>query len=127
MSDLPPVHGHCHDRFVPVLDAFRRALRDGEELGVRFTFDVGGQAVIDLWGGFADRARTRPFAEDTLTPVFSVTKAIAAILIARLVEAGKLAYDQPVAEVWPEFGQAGKDRITLGQAMSHQAGLPGFL
>jgi CubicO group peptidase (beta-lactamase class C family) len=126
-TGAPPVHGRCHDRFVPVLDAFRAAFRDGEELGARFTFEVAGETVADLWGGFADRARARPFAEDTLTPVFSTTKAVASILIARLVDAGRLSYDQPVAEVWPEFAQAGKARITVAQALSHQAGLPGFL
>ena len=127
MSETPHIHGRCHDRFVPVLDAFRAAFAAGEELGARFAFAVNGEMMVDLWGGFADRARTRTFDADTLTPVFSTTKAMASILIARLVDQGRLAYEQPVAEVWPEFAQAGKGAITIGQALSHQAGLPGFL
>ena len=71
--------------------------------------------------------RRKPFDARTLTPVFSTTKAVAAILIARLVEAGRLDYAQPVADVWPEFAANGKAAITVEQAMSHQAGLPGFL
>jgi CubicO group peptidase (beta-lactamase class C family) len=82
--------------------------------------------VVDLWAGYADRARTTPFDARTLTPVFSATKALAALLMARAVDAGRLAYDQPVAEIWPEFGQAGKAAITVEQALSHQAGLSGF-
>ena len=82
--------------------------------------------MVDLWAGFADRQRTRPFDQHTLTPVFSTTKAIAALLIARLVDQGRLAYDQPVAEVWPEFAEAGKAQVTVEQVMSHQEGLPGF-
>ena len=92
----------------------------------RFTACLDGEVVVDLWAGFADRERTRPFGADTLTPVFSTTKAIAAILVARLVDAGKLAYAQPVADVWPEFAQAGKAQVTVEQALSHQAGLSGF-
>ena len=97
------------------------------ERGARFALALDGEVIVDLWGGFADRERSRPFDAHTLVPVFSTTKAIASILIARLVDQGKLAYDQTVASVWPEFGQAGKAGITVAQALSHQAGLPGFL
>ncbi len=108
-------------------DAFEANFAAGEELGARFSLCVEGELVVDLIGGHADRARTRPFEEDTLAPVFSTTKAVAAMLIARLVDAGRLSYDQTVASVWPEFGQAGKDAITVGQALSHQAGLSGLV
>ena len=114
------------DRFAPVRDVFETALAADEELGVRFTLVQHGEVVLDLWGGYADRARTRAFDADTLTPVFSTTKAIAALLIARLVDQGKLTYDQTVASVWPEFAQAGKDQITIDQVMSHQDGLAGL-
>ncbi|MDB5433306.1 MAG: esterase [Caulobacter sp.] len=119
--------GICDPRFRAVRDVFEKSFTDGEELGARFSFIVEGETVIDLWGGHADLKRERAFDEATLVPVFSVTKALTATLIARLVEAGKLSYTQPVAEVWPEFAQAGKAAITLEQMMSHQAGLPGFL
>ncbi len=114
------------DRFAPLAEAFQASFAAGAELGARFTLVERGEVVFDSWGGFADRARTRPFDADTLTPVFSTTKAIAAILIARLVDQGRLAYDQPVARVWPEFAQAGKAEITVGQVMSHQDGLAGL-
>ncbi len=116
-----------HPPFEPVREAFEAALASGAELGVRFTVVREGEVVLDLWGGYADRERTRPFDERTLTPVFSVTKALAAILMARLVDQGKLAYGQTVASVWPEFAAAGKGGITVEQMLSHQAGLPGFL
>ena len=114
-------------RLQPVQDAFDAALASGEELGVRFSVVVENEVVLDLWGGHADREKTRPFDDRTLTPVFSVTKALAAILMARLADQGKLAYDQPVASVWPEFAAAGKGAVTVEQMLSHQAGLPGFL
>jgi len=115
------------DTFAPLKHQFDAHFEQGLELGCRFTVVKDGAVVFDAWGGFADRARSIPFDARTLTPVFSVTKAIAAILIARLVEDGRLAYDQPVWEIWPEFQAAGKGEITVEQVMSHQAGLPGFL
>jgi len=120
------IAGSAAARFARVKDAFAATFAAGDELGARFTLVQGGEVVLDLWGGFADRARTRPWDERTLCPVFSSTKAIAATLVARLVDAGKLAYDQAVASVWPEFAQAGKGAVTVEQVMSHQAGLPGF-
>lgn len=120
------IAGHAPARFAAVKDAFAANFEAGEELGARFTLVEAGEIVLDLWAGFADRGRTRPFGETTLTPVFSTTKAIAALLIARLVDAGRLDYGQTVASVWPEFAQAGKAAITVEQVMSHQEGLSGF-
>ncbi len=82
--------------------------------------------MVDLWAGWADAARTRPFDEQTLTPVFSTGKAVMSLLIATCVERGLLDYEKAVSGYWPAFGQAGKAAITVGQLMSHQAGLPGF-
>lgn len=121
------LQGVCAPGFEPVREAFEASFAAGEELGARFSFVARGETVVDLWGGHADIKRAQAFDENTLVPVFSVTKALTAAMIARLVEQGKLAYAQPVAEVWPEFAQAGKGAITIEQVMSHQAGLPGFL
>jgi len=109
-----------------VREAFEANFEGGLELGARFCLAIDGEIVVDLMGGFADRARTRPFDAATLAPVYSTTKALAALMIARLVGDGRLDYRQPVAAVWPEFGQAGKAEITVEQALSHQAGLAGF-
>jgi CubicO group peptidase (beta-lactamase class C family) len=120
------IRGLCPPRFAAVRRAFAANFAEGRELGARFAFAVEGEIVVDLIGGWADREHQTPFGEDTLTPVFSTTKAIAALLIARLVDAGRLSYGQRMAEVWPAFGQAGKAGITVEQAMSHQAGLCGL-
>jgi CubicO group peptidase (beta-lactamase class C family) len=120
------IAGLAPARFAAVKDAFAANFDAGQELGARFTLVEAGEVVLDLWAGFADRARTRAFDETTLTPIFSTTKAIAALLIARLVDQGKLDYAQTVASVWPEFADAGKASITVEQMLSHQAGLSGF-
>ncbi len=120
------ITGVCADRFSQVREVFEANFADGGELGARFAFAVEGEIVVDLLGGHADRQRTVPFGPDTLTALFSTTKAVAALMVARLVDEGRLAYDQPVADVWPQFAQNGKAQITVEQALSHQAGLSGF-
>jgi CubicO group peptidase (beta-lactamase class C family) len=130
MTETPEIHGTCPDRFSGVRDAFVRNFTDGpeglDEVGARFTVCRAGETLVDLWAGHADTARTRPFTEDTLTPVFSTGKAVMALMIGWAVERGLLDYEAPVAAIWPEFGQAGKADITLAQLMSHQAGLSGL-
>jgi CubicO group peptidase (beta-lactamase class C family) len=120
------IRGFAPPRFQALADAFAANFAQDEELGARFCLAQNGEVIIDLMAGFADRARTRPFDANTLCSIFSVSKAVAGLLIARLVDAGKLDYGQTVASVWPEFAAAGKDQITIEQALSHQAGLPGF-
>ena len=99
---------------------------DYQEVGASLCVYRDGERIVDLWGGFADAARRRPWTADTLVNVWSTTKLAAAVAVARLVDRGLIAYEQPVAEVWPEFAAAGKADVTIAQAMSHQAGLPGF-
>ncbi|GHF53853.1 serine hydrolase [Kitasatospora xanthocidica] len=96
----------------------------GEELGVQVAAWLDGEVVVDAWAGLADRAEQRPMGPDTLVPAWSTGKGVAAALVAVLVDRGALAYEEPVAAYWPEFGAAGKARITLGQVLSHTAGLP---
>jgi CubicO group peptidase (beta-lactamase class C family) len=123
---LTEIRGFCPPRFAAVRAAFAGNFAQGLELGARFALAIGGEVVVDLMGGWADRHETRPFDEETLTAVFSTTKAMASLMIARLVDEGRLAYETPVAEVWPGFAAAGKDRVTVGEVLSHQGGLPGF-
>ncbi len=130
MTDLPDIHGVCPPRFDAVKDAFVRNFTDApeglNELAARFSVCVEGETVVDLWAGSADLAGTAPFDERTLVPVFSTGKAVMSLMIAWCVERGLLTYDDRVADHWPAFGAAGKDRLTVAQLMSHQSGLPGF-
>jgi CubicO group peptidase (beta-lactamase class C family) len=123
---MAEARGLCPPRFAGVRAAFEANFDQGLELGARFAFAVEGEIVIDLIGGWADRAQTRPFTEDTLTPVFSTTKAVAAFMITRLVSEGRLDYGARVADLWPAFGAAGKEHLTVEQVLSHQGGLCGL-
>ncbi len=126
MSSPVEIRGVCPDRFVAVRDAFIANFAEGKELGARFSAAIEGEVVVDLMAGLADRVAGTPFGPDTLAPVFSTTKAVAAMMIGRLVGQGRLDYGQKVSEVWPEFAQGGKRDITVEQCLSHQDGLAAF-
>jgi CubicO group peptidase (beta-lactamase class C family) len=85
---------------------------------------VDGRAVVDLWCGWADAARTRPWSEDTLVNAFSVGKPLAGLCLLLLASRGVVKLDEPVAAHWPEFAQSGKDTVTVRHVLSHSAGLP---
>jgi CubicO group peptidase (beta-lactamase class C family) len=123
------VQGETAPGFEAVREAFAANFEragDYQELGAALAVYHRGVLVADLWGGWADQARTRPWQRDSLINVWSATKGAMAVAVARLVDQGRLSYEDRVADHWPEFAQGGKAEITVGQAMSHQAGLPGF-
>ncbi len=126
MSEEILVEGTVAPGFEAVKAAFAKNLADGLEVGAGVAAYRDGECVVDLWGGYADEAKSRPWQEDTIVNVFSSTKGPMAIAIAMLVDRGQLAYDDPVATHWPEFGAAGKDKITVAQLMSHQGGVCGL-
>ena len=107
-------------------DAFETNFAEELELGAGFAAYLDGEKIIDLEAGYADRKQTKPWTPDTLVPVYSVSKGISALVVAMLVNQGKLNYETRLAHYWPEFGAHGKDRLTIGEALSHQAGVPGF-
>ena len=117
------IDGDCDPRFAAVRDAFAASLDAGREVGASFAATLGGRAVVDLWGGHADAARTRPWQRDTIVNVFSTTKAMTALCAHILVDRGLLDLDAPVARYWPEFAAAGKETIPVRMLLSHTAGL----
>ena len=125
-SDDVSVSGAAAPDFAAVREAFVRNFSEGEELGAAFCVVADGAVQADLVGGHKDRQKQTPWTDDTIACVYSSGKAVTALLIARAVSRGELAYDDPVARYWPEFGAAGKEEITIAQALSHQAGLCGF-
>jgi CubicO group peptidase (beta-lactamase class C family) len=117
------VHGTCDETFAKVRDVFERSFESGE-IGAGIAVLIDGEPVIDLWGGWADPERTRPWERDTLVNVYSVTKGMASVCMNRLIERRLLDLDAPVAKYWPEFAQNGKQDIPMRLLISHQAGLP---
>lgn len=118
------LNGHCDPRFTPVADAFSALFEDPQERGAALCIQVGGETVVDLWAGSAGKEPGQDWQADTLLNLFSCTKTFAAVAALQLVGEGRLELDAPVARYWPEFGQAGKQSITVRQLLCHRAGLP---
>ena len=117
------VGGAADEGFGPVADAFRANFAERGELGAACAVYRDGRKVVDLWGGHRDAVTRAPWVQDTLVPMFSTTKGVASMALAVAHSRGLLDYDEAVARYWPEFGAAGKERVTVRQLLSHQAGL----
>ena len=117
------MHGHCDARFDKVADALADAIFSGEELGAAIAIDIDGESVLDLWGGYADAARTKQWAEDTIVNVWSSTKTVTSLTALMLVDRGLLDLSTPVAVYWPEFAANGKQDIEVRHILSHTSGV----
>jgi CubicO group peptidase (beta-lactamase class C family) len=127
MSDHPtPLGGTCSARFDPLRELFAAKLESGEDLGASVALNIDGEVVVDLWGGWADEARTVPWTENTITNVFSTTKCMTSLAALVLVDRGELDLDANVASYWPEFAARGKAGIKVRHLLSHMSGVSGW-
>ena len=124
MGDVD-IQGSCASRFDRVHDAFEENFALRNEVGAAVAVWVDGDLVVNLWGGSADAAGNRPWREDTLATVLSGTKGLTSTCVHQLADRGELDLHAPVARYWPEFGQAGKEAITIAMVMSHRSGVIG--
>jgi CubicO group peptidase (beta-lactamase class C family) len=120
------VEGRADAAFQGVVDAFVGNFTERGEVGASVALSVEGETVLDLWGGSVDEAGSAPWTEDTVSLVFSVTKAATALCAHLLIERGQLDLHAKVTDYWPEFGQAGKQDVTVEMMLNHSVGLPAF-
>jgi CubicO group peptidase (beta-lactamase class C family) len=118
------IGGFCDPRFEAVRDEFERNFRERGELGASVSVTFEGETVVDLWGGIARAETNAAWQRDTISVVWSCTKGATALCAHILAARGLLDLDAPVAKYWPEFGQAGKQDITVAMLLNHQAGVP---
>ena len=117
------IHGECDPQFKIVKETFEKLYQEDREIGSCFAVYKDGNPLVDLWGGFQDKDKTKPWQKDNLITVYSTTKGVAAFCIALAMEKGLLKYEEKVSTYWPEFASNGKEDITVGMLMSHQAGI----
>lgn len=117
------IHGECDPQFSKVRETFEKLYKEDREIGSCFAVYKDGNPLVDLWGGFQDKDKTKPWQKDNLVTVYSTTKGVAAFCIALAMEKGLLKYEEKVSTYWPEFANNGKENITVGMLMSHQAGI----
>jgi len=123
---MAQIHGTCEPAFEAARAQFEKNFDDDQEIGASFCVIHRGKTVVDLWAGDADTTGATPWQHDTLANVWSTTKGVTAICVALLVDRGELSYDDKVSTHWPEFAANGKGDVTVGQMLSHQAGLSGL-
>lgn len=119
------IQGSCASRFERVHDSFQQNFSLRDEVGAAVAVWVDGELVVNLWGGSADLAGTRPWQENTLATVLSGSKGLTSTCVHQLAERGEIDLQAPVARYWPEFGQAGKEAITIAMVMGHRSGVIG--
>ena len=131
------IHGTVAPGFEAVRAAFENNFTSQRDVGASVAITIGGEPVVDLWGGTAtfdgpdDDAAGVPgvegdWQEDTIINVWSTTKTMAALCCLMLADRGKLDLYEPIATYWPEFAANGKENIATRHVLSHTAGLPGW-
>jgi len=124
--DKVKIHGLCEPRFEAVKDAFNRNFEEGMEIGASFAVTINGKYVIDIWGGYQDKNKTKLWEKDTICNVYSTTKVPTVLCTMMCVDRGLLDLDEKVAKYWPEFAQNGKENVLVRHLLSHTSGLAGF-
>jgi CubicO group peptidase (beta-lactamase class C family) len=120
------IHGEYDERFAGVAETLSSNLDQGADIGASVAVMINGEPVVDIWGGYKDPDATEPWERDTIVNVFSTTKTMTALCALILADRGELELHAPVARYWPEFSQAGKDRVQVRHVMGHTAGLSGW-
>ncbi len=120
------VEGYCDEKFASVRELFASNIEEDRDVGASFALTVDGEMVIDIWGGHLDEGRTQPWQEDTIVNVYSTTKTMSFLCALLLADRGQLDFDANVADYWPEFAAAGKEKVKIWHIMDHAAGLSGM-
>jgi CubicO group peptidase (beta-lactamase class C family) len=120
---MAEIHGVINEPFGALADVLSAALDAGDDLGASVAVTVQGKPVVDIWGGWSDEARTTPWAEDTITNVWSTTKTMTSLCALVLASRGELDLHAPVARYWPEFAANGKEGVEVRHLMSHTSGV----
>jgi len=119
-----PLHGQVAEGFEGVAEAFATNFREEEELGAGCSVVVDGQTVVDLWGGWARQDRSAEWDKHSTVCMMSVAKGVTGIAFNMLADRDLVDFDEKVATYWPEFGQAGKEDITVRMILDHTAAIP---
>src|SRR5665213_3112533 len=120
------VEGTTTSKFEGLRQHLETSIINGDDIGASVAVFHQGELVCDLWGGYADEARTIPWERDTLVNVWSTTKTMTFLVALMLSDRGELDFDERVSTYWPEFAANGKEGIEVNHLMNHTAGLSGW-
>ncbi|CAF3124760.1 unnamed protein product [Rotaria sp. Silwood2] len=118
------IYGSTADGWEFVRDFLKENFKERRDFGASVAIYHQEKLVVDLWGGWFDRSRIKPYDNNTLQLVFSTSKGLVAVAAALCVQRGLLDYSELVTKYWPEYGYNGKENTTVADILSHRAGLP---
>ena len=118
------VQGTCDPKFSQLREEFERNFAERGEKGASVCLSVNGETMVDLWGGVADVKTGEAWREETVSIVFSCTKAATALCAHILIDRGELELQAPVSKYWPEFAKAGKEKTTVQMMLNHESAIP---
>jgi CubicO group peptidase (beta-lactamase class C family) len=124
LADGRTISGTCDPQFAGVLAEFRTNFAERKEVGASVAITHHGRTVVDLWGGTARTETGEPWTRDTVSIVYSCTKAATALCLHMLVDRGRVTYDTLVGDIWPEFATHGKEATTVGMMLAHTSPVP---
>lgn len=124
LADGRSISGHCDPQFTGVLTEFRRNFEERKEVGASVAVTLHGRNVVDLWGGLAKPESAEQWKRDTVSIVYSCTKAATALCLHILVDQGRVTYETRVSNIWPEFAGGGKETTTVGMMLAHTSPVP---
>ncbi len=119
-----PLRGRYDVSFRPVVEAFVENFRKEEELGAGASVVLGGETVVDLWGGWARADLSQEWDEHSTVCMMSVAKGVTGICFNMAIDRGLIDPDERIATYWPEFAQAGKQDILVRMVLDHTAAIP---
>jgi len=117
------IEGTTARGFEPVAEAFEQNFRSRGEVGANVCVYKDGKPVVDLWGGWRDQARTKPWEKDTMVCMMSISKGVTALGLWMLIDRGLVDLDAKVSTYWPEFAQNGKAGTTVKHLLGHRSGV----
>lgn len=124
---MAEIHGTADESYDRLGELLGASIDSGKDVGASVSVTVEGETVVDIWGGWADEARTIPWERDTITNVWSTTKTMTFLSALLLVERGLLDFDEKVATYWPEFAQNGKADVEVRHLMGHTSGVSAWM
>lgn len=123
---MTEIKGTYNEQFKSVRDLLERNLENGDDTGASVAVYIDSEAVVDIWGGYADEAKTKEWQADTIVNTFSTTKTMTALSALILADRGAIDLNERVSTYWPEYAQKGKEKTLVRHFLGHSAGMPGW-
>ena len=120
------VKGHCDPRFESLRTFLGQNVASEDELGACICVNIDGENAVDIWAGYTDEERNKPWEQDTIVNFFSISKTVTNLAVLMAHDRGLLDVHEKVSKYWPEFAENGKEDVLIKHILSHSSGVAGW-